>query len=370
MAELNPPTWLQAGTYPARLDRLMLAALTTPDPGTGALAARGGVRPAPATALQVTQRTTPTMGVTVAAGMAVVPAPSATGGCYVVVADSATNLNIGTAHASLARRDLVCARVRDSEFSGVTNAWSLEVIAGTPAGSPVLPATPSGAIPLAQVQVNAAATTITNSNITDLRTFTVPLGGVLPVLTTGRPATPYKGQAIYETNTNRPAWWNGSGWHSWDDEGYLTASDVATLLAAFTPKYAADEGGQRTINTSGSWLDYSSAPSVSVTVPSSGRVMAIWGFNGWNNNTQQSTIRVVPVASGANLISPSIDASACVAGPVGTGSSDPGSTATRTKLWTGLAPGNTTFKLQARISSGNNTTHSINDSFLYVAPVF
>lgn len=233
MAPINPPVYQQASSYSARLDRLMVAGLMAPEHGTGALAARGGVRPTPSnTGLQVTQRASPGMWVTVGAGIGYVPAQSAVGGVYEVFNDASYDVAIGTAHATLARRDLVVARVYDAEYAGASNIWGLEVVQGTAAGSPVLPSTPAGAIALAQVQVSAGVTTITNASITDLRTYTTALGGTIPVLSTARPGAPYKGMAIYETNNNRPMWYNGTSWTGWADEGYLTTSALASYLSA------------------------------------------------------------------------------------------------------------------------------------------
>lgn len=233
MAPINPPTYLQAGTYSARLDRLSQAAMLAPQHGSGALAIRGGIQPTPANAgLQVTQRASPAMFVTVGAGVAFIPASSAIGGCYVLNNDAAYDVAIASSHPTLSRRDLIVARVYDSEYSGSSNIAALEAITGSPAGSPVLPATPPGAVALAQVQVNAGASTITNARITDLRSYTTALGGTIPCPSTERPSQPYEGMAIYDTTNNRPQWWNGSSWHSYSDESYLTTSDLASYLAA------------------------------------------------------------------------------------------------------------------------------------------
>ncbi|MEV8634281.1 hypothetical protein AB0395_21760 [Streptosporangium sp. NPDC051023] len=233
MALINPPAYLQAGSYAARLDRLAQASLLVPSHGVGALAVRGGVRPTPSnTGLQVTQRSTPAMFVTIAAGTAYIQAQSATGGAYIVHNDASVDVAVTAAHATLARKDLVIARIYDAEVSGASNTSTLEVVTGTPAASPTLPATPSGAIALAQVQVGAAVSTITNAAITDLRIYTTSLGGTIPALSTAMPATPYEGMAAYQTDTNKPVWHNGSTWHSWSDEGYLTSSGVAIYLSS------------------------------------------------------------------------------------------------------------------------------------------
>lgn len=227
MATLNPPIYLQAGTYPARYDRLAQATLLTPAPAVGPLAARAGVRPG---GLIVTQRLTPAMFVSIAAGSAVVQSASATGGAYVAHNDASVDVAIAAAHATLARKDLIVARIYDAEVSGSANEWKLESITGTPAGSPAVPATPNGALALAQVSVAAAATTVVNANITDMRVYTSSLGGMPPALSTAMPASPYKGQGAYQTDLSRPVWHDGSSWKGWSDEGYQTAANVTATL--------------------------------------------------------------------------------------------------------------------------------------------
>jgi hypothetical protein len=68
-------------------------------------------------------------------------------------------VTLSAAHATNPRIDLVCA----------LENGTVAVTAGTPAGSPAVPSQPANSIALAQVAVAALDTTITNSNITDLR---------------------------------------------------------------------------------------------------------------------------------------------------------------------------------------------------------
>ena len=219
MAPINPPSYLQAGTYSARSDRLLLAAHMAPDDGVGPLAMRSGVRPRPAgSALQVAQRSSPSMFVTVGAGSAFIQSSASAGGGYLVVNDAPHDLAIPAAHATLGRRDIVVARIYDAEVAGSTNQWALEVISGTPAGSPTAPSAPSGALLLATVLVNAATTQILNAAITDGRVYTTALGGTTPAPAGGLPASPYTGMAAYDTTNLKPTWFNGTSWHTWNDD--------------------------------------------------------------------------------------------------------------------------------------------------------
>lgn len=77
-----------------------------------------------------------------------------------LVANAAQTVTLATAHATLPRID----RVVIDAITGVASK-----IDGTAAASPVAPAITSGKLPVAQVAVAAAATIISNSNITDER---------------------------------------------------------------------------------------------------------------------------------------------------------------------------------------------------------
>ncbi len=137
-------------------------------------------------------------------------------------------------------------------------------------------------------------------------------------------------------------------------------------------QYANDEGNSRTISTTGSFVDYTGQPTAVVVVPDSGKVRCSFGFTGYNNNSAASTLRVAPILSGANTAAPTVANSACACGDnIGAGT-DPIAaprSAVRTKVYTDLTPGTTTFKLQARITSGTASTHSIQDSWLLVEPL-
>lgn len=223
MAPVNPPSHMQAGTYSARLDRLHTAGLLSPSFGAGPLVARSGVKPTPSnTGLQVTQRASPDKYVSVAAGTAYMAATSVLGGSYQGHNDASYDVRIPDAHASLPRKDLVVARVRDAvDDTGSLNSWDVEVVQGTAATVPVRPSTPSGAIALAEVLVPAAATAIVNANITDLRRRTVGLGGVMPCASSSDlPPTPYPGQMVYREDLGVVQVWSGALWRTIFDDGY------------------------------------------------------------------------------------------------------------------------------------------------------
>ena len=158
MTLVSPPSWLQAGSYPAESDRLTTQALyaTTGIIGSSSLA--------------ITQNSPAGMSVKVAAGWAaIIGTTQANMGAYVAYNDAQAILTVTTANPSNPRIDLVCVTVRDAYYTGAYNDVIFQVIAGTPAGSPVAPTLPANSISLATIAVGAGVTSITTANITDTR---------------------------------------------------------------------------------------------------------------------------------------------------------------------------------------------------------
>lgn len=209
MAEINPPLALQnaGATHTAAMHRLSMGALLAGRSGAGSLIPRGGVNPTLGGALRVTAQGTPSMAVDVASGVGFVPGTeSPSQGTYVCTNDLTKVVTVTAAHGSLPRIDRIIARVRDSSYSGATDAWALEVLTGTAAASPVAPSLPANSISLARISVAALATTITSGNITSERDFIASNGGVISCLSTDRPVVTTEvdnSQIIYETDTGR-----------------------------------------------------------------------------------------------------------------------------------------------------------------------
>ena len=154
----TPPSWLQAGSYPAQYDRLTAQALWAT---TGTIGA---------SSLAVTENSPAGMSVRVALGWAAIVGTTTTNmGVYTIFNDATDTLTITTADPTNPRIDLVCATVRDAFYSGANNDVIFQVIAGTPAGSPVAPALPANSVSLATIAVGAAVTQINTANITDTR---------------------------------------------------------------------------------------------------------------------------------------------------------------------------------------------------------
>ena len=177
MAVRTPPSWLQNGSHPAENDRLTTQALW---------ATTGIIKD---TSLAVTQNTPPGMSIVVASGWAaIVGTTQANMGTYVGYNDASTVLTVTTANPTNPRIDRVCMTVQDAYYTGSLNDVILQVVAGTPAGSPVAPATPANSISLATIAVAAGATSITTANITDTRvavTTNIPEAGDITAVTAG-----------------------------------------------------------------------------------------------------------------------------------------------------------------------------------------
>lgn len=173
----TPPSWLQNGSHPAENDRLT----------TQALWATTGI--INASSLQVTQNTPPGMSVVVSSGWAaIVGTTQANMGTYVGYNDGNVVLGLTTADPTNPRIDRVCMTVNDAYYTGSLNNVVLQVVAGTPAGSPSAPATPANSISLATIAVAAGATAITTANITDTRvlvTTNIPESGDISSVTAG-----------------------------------------------------------------------------------------------------------------------------------------------------------------------------------------
>jgi hypothetical protein len=173
MALRTPPSWLQNGSHPAENDRLSMQAI---------YATSGIIN---TSSLQVTQAGTPAMAVQVATGWGAIVGNFTTNmGAYQFYNDAATQLTVTTANPSNPRIDKVVVTIQDAYYTGASNTVTFQVIAGTPAGSPVAPATPVDSLSLATIAVAAGATSITNANITDTRvniTTNLPVGDLTEV---------------------------------------------------------------------------------------------------------------------------------------------------------------------------------------------
>lgn len=157
--------------------------------GSTPAVARSGIIPSGGSPLDVTALGTPAMKVNVKAGTCVVQSTSATGGCFTVALTAPADLDIATSDLTNPRIDLVVASVV-ADGTGAGTHCEIKVLTGTPAASPARPSISSPPanthyFPLAQVRVEASASTIVGSKVTKLTgvdgVWTVAVGGVVPV---------------------------------------------------------------------------------------------------------------------------------------------------------------------------------------------
>ncbi len=140
------------------------------------------------------------LNVQVAAGYCCVPHPTAGQGGYIFGTLTAQTLSLAAADPVNPRIDLIVARVYDTANS--SSYCDVEVITGVAATPAVTPSTPSAAIALASVSVPAAAVALASGAVTDLRTYVVAPGGVLPIANSAAaPAVPST-QIMYDMSRN------------------------------------------------------------------------------------------------------------------------------------------------------------------------
>ncbi len=196
---IEDPLFLQALTYSAAEWRTLTEAVA----GEGVVDMLTG-------GLQVTQRG---LGanetVDVAPGLAVITGDGqANQGRYVDRSNTVVNVPIAAAPATDARIDLIVLQIEDAAVTGTGNRGNIYPVVGTVAVSPVAPAVPNTAIPLAEVLRNAGDTSVSTARITDRRYLS---GRAVPTA-----------KAIRTTPQSIPSgqqW--GAQWQSelWDNDG-------------------------------------------------------------------------------------------------------------------------------------------------------
>ncbi|MFF5801589.1 hypothetical protein [Streptomyces albogriseolus] len=267
MAAINPPPWMQAGSYPARNDRLVITSLLS-YPGfqvdeATPMRIRQGVKPSYQNAqMKVRAAATPNMTVIVSAGFAFVDQHDTGGsGTYVCVNDADVTLPVAPAGgAGQYRKDAVVAAVYDAEYTGTESVWRLEVIQGSyaaSAGAAVRPALPPNAQLLAELAIGPSQTSVSAANITDYRQFAVAAGGITPVQSNSAPPRLAVGQVQYLYDTDL------------FEVGTL-AGPKRRLREVLRPIVTDQISEPAYTNTNINYFTEAQWPSITVTVPPSG----------------------------------------------------------------------------------------------------
>ncbi|WP_426568946.1 hypothetical protein [Streptomyces canus] len=202
-----------------------------------------------------------TMNATVHEGRAVIQA-DANQGVYPVALAEPFALTFADGQAQ-DRYDMVVLRIYDDLYddSGETKA-AVEIVQGTPAADPVAPALPDIVLPICQVRVRAGVSAGSgginwNKDAVDLRTPTVAVGGILPVVgDTGNGA--YPGQ--YRDSGGALQRWDGSAWVSYPSALGGIAPAGAITTASYTGQYRDSSTGQLQRWNGSTWVSYQPVP--------------------------------------------------------------------------------------------------------------
>ena len=163
-ADYLTPNWMQNEAYPATADRSLIAALFS---SSGGIIGPNDFKVSPRAAGA-------NLSVDVAAGAAAVPGSDAPGqGTYLNRLQAVKNFPLAAAPGTgLQRYDLVVLRNYDDAVLGASGhaPFDVEVLTGTAAASPIVPALPTSAIPLAVVgPITPTTAQVTAGMITDRR---------------------------------------------------------------------------------------------------------------------------------------------------------------------------------------------------------
>jgi len=243
MVERNPPVWMQSGTYSAAEDRMVTGLLSSRsfDSETGITRSRvdggvvGGLDQLRVTASGVNTE------IQVSAGAIIIPAGVNPPGAYLSYNDGPLSITLDVETSSNPRKDLIVAEVIDSALNpDAVSLWRIRAVKGSPSPSPVAPNPGSSTYqyPIATVTVKPAALNggsnkVSQTDVTDVRMFNSPQGGVY-VKWSGLPyPTPSPGRLVYDVNGKKLQVSNGVA-GGWSD--VYSQEDWKTILSAMGPR--------------------------------------------------------------------------------------------------------------------------------------
>lgn len=217
---INPPGYLQGGTYDAVKDRQYLVTTRFYKSGSDNARCRGGILPD--TAAWSAPISNSGFNVTIGPFRAVVANNfAASAGDYIVVSPQNEMRALTGSSPTQNRIDVIGVRVRDAFYSGTDVDGDVVVIEGTPsAGTPSVPTIPGNVQAFYHLAVNANSTAPV---ITDVRQRTSHLGGSIPVFPNqmGQGGVSYGETRIFPPSGSAPPrhafWGEDSAWHGMTD---------------------------------------------------------------------------------------------------------------------------------------------------------
>ncbi|GAA3392145.1 hypothetical protein [Streptomyces roseoviridis] len=272
--------WLQPNGQTRVATRLTALGATTPaDP----VASRSGILPGSPNGIYRVSGFSLTssgpMTANLSYGRAVVQGPTGQG-AYPVSLDADMPLTFGDGDPLNPRIDLVVLRVYDAEWDGQTlSEATVEIIQGQPKAAPEPPQTPATSLPLFRVLVPAGASAGTGgipwaSSLTDLRTTTVGIGGILPVYNNASVQGSYPGQYQDNNNARQLQRWDGSAWVPYPKDIGGIAPSGALTNGSYTGQFRENAGVLQRWNGT-TWVNYQ--PPVEVESTTSGATaLANW----------------------------------------------------------------------------------------------
>lgn len=122
------------------------------------------------------------------------------------------------------------------------DGFEIQIIKGTAAASPVVPATPAGTLPLAHIYIAANATSLTAGNITDLRQYINLSSNVNRPLVAISNTAPEDTTVLWiDTVTNEPKIYIGNAWTT------LDSKDASTLGGKQASEFASSTHNHDTV---------------------------------------------------------------------------------------------------------------------------
>jgi hypothetical protein len=288
MALLQPPSFMQNRTdHTAQEDRLWLQSLLAGHNvgGVGGTAAAAGLA-------VVRARTVADMNIIVTRERFFIPGTeSPDQGVYHTYLTADQVVPIATSSPTLPRKDIIVANVRDAFYSGSSNDWQLQAIAGTPNSSPIQPATPANGIVIAVVTVPANATSIGTSNISNVAPVVSAAGGS-PVFSTAAArdsfiTAPYEGMSCYTTIDNTQWIFDGTNWIDMSSTGKVLGETDALPFTGGGFGGLGSSGNNTIFPMAAVTITLTSARKIDVTVscdlyvPTGANAMIAWLRVGW-----------------------------------------------------------------------------------------